>query len=93
MIDIAKEREFIQEVDQKTRRLELEKAKLEQAKVSTEQQMEQVINKMSALGCTPENIDEKIQEHSDKITALKSKMQSILGDKEDTPADNNEFSF
>lgn len=92
MIDIAKEREFIQEVDQKTRKLELEKAKLEQSKASTEQQMSQVVAKMTALGCTPENIDEKIQEHAGKITALKSKMQSILGEKEESN-DGDGFAF
>lgn len=92
MLDIAKEREFIQAVDQKTRRLELEKAKLEQSKASTEQQMSQVVAKMTALGCTPEDIDTKIQEHAGKITALKSKMQEILGDKEEAVA-NNDFAF
>lgn len=79
MIDIAKEREFIQEVDRKSRELELEKVKLEQNKKIIEEQLKQVVDKMEQLGCTPDTIDEKISEYETKIVSLKAKMQSILG--------------
>lgn len=82
MLDIAKEREFIQEVDKRTRVLELEKAKLEQNKAIIEEQKKQVIEKMASLGCTPEDIDSKIEQHTQKIVTLKSKIQSILGTSE-----------
>lgn len=78
MIDIANERAFIQEVDKKTRELELEKAKLEQNRTIVGEQLKQVSEKMASMGCGPENIDEMIQDKVNKITSLKAKMQSIL---------------
>ena len=78
MIDIAKEREFIQEVDRKTRELELKKAKLEQNKVMTEEQLKQVNDKMTQFGCTPDTIDEEIRVRTEKISALKGKMEAML---------------
>lgn len=78
MIDIAKEREFIQEVDRKTRELELKKAKLEQNKVMTEEQLKQVNEKMGQLGCTPDTIDDEINIRTEKILALKNKMETML---------------
>lgn len=78
MLDIQKEKAFIQEVDKKTRDLELEKAKLEQNKTIIEEQLNQIIQKMESLGCTPDNIDLKIQENESKIQALKTKMENIL---------------
>lgn len=83
MIDIQKEKAFIQEVDKKTRDLELEKAKLEQNRVMVEEQMAQIIQKMESLGCNPDNIDEKLNESEDKIQALKTKMENILNPKQD----------
>ena len=78
MIDIAKERAFIQEIDQKSMAMKVEKAKLEQNKAIIEEQLKQVVEKMEKLGCTPETIDQKISEYETKITMLKAKMQSIL---------------
>lgn len=88
MINIAEEKKFIQEVDRKTREMELEKAKLEQNKAIVEDQLRQVKEKMNQMGCTPETVSSKIQEHSDKIVALKAKMQSIL-----EPQHNEDMNF
>lgn len=83
MLDIQKEKAFIQEVDKKTRNLELEKAKLEQSKGIVEDQLRQITEKMDTLGCTPDNIDSKIEENVKKIEALKTKMENILNPKQD----------
>lgn len=80
-IDIEQEREYIKNVDEKMRALELEKAKLEQNKIIVEDQKRQVIEKMESLGCTPENIEEKINEYSSKVLELKTKMETILDPK------------
>lgn len=81
MLDIQKEKAFIQEVDKKTRNLELEKAKLEQSKGMVQDQLRQITEKMDTLGCTPDNIDSKIEESVKKIETLKAKMESILSPK------------
>jgi chromosome segregation ATPase len=91
MLDIAKEREFIQGVDRQTRDLELQKDKLEQNKKMVEGQMTKIIEKMTEIGTTPNDISKKIESHKANIDALKQKMQSILGVKEDSDDEPSPF--
>lgn len=90
-MDLKLEKKYIEDIDKKIRNLELEKVKLEQQKLYTENAINETLNKMKELGHTPETIDSGIKEMEGNITKLKTKINSILGIEEVDEDDSDPF--
>lgn len=77
-IDLNEARDFIAKAEQKSRELEVEKAKLEQKKEYSEKSLKENEEAMKELGCTPETIDEEIEKLSTSTAALRVKLEEKL---------------
>lgn len=78
MIDLNDARDFIKKVEERSRSLEVEKAKLEQQKEYTEKSLKENTKKMAELGCTPDNIDDEIKKLSSSAVTLRSRLETKL---------------
>lgn len=77
-MDLNEARKFIADSEQKSRELEVEKAKLEQKKEYTEKSLAENTEEMAKLGCTPENIDAEIEKLSAATSVLRAKLEEKL---------------
>lgn len=78
MINVNEGKQYIKNIEQRTRSLELEKAKLEQQREHSIKMMEETKQKITELGFTPETIDAGINKLSNDITVLRQKIDSVL---------------
>lgn len=78
MVDVQKERDFIKNVDNVIRDLEIKKAKLEQSRESLELELKDVEELMTKLGCTPETIEEKLNELESNVIKLKEAINAEI---------------
>ena len=77
-MDLNEAREFIAKTEQKSRELEVEKAKLEQQKEYTEKALKENEKAMKEYGCTPDTIENEINSLSETISSLRSKLEEKL---------------
>lgn len=81
-LDLQAEKKYIQGIEASIRNLELEKVKLEQQKEYAQNAIDESLKKMQELGFTPDTIDEGIDKCYETITVLKSKINKLLGIKD-----------
>lgn len=81
-LDLQAEKKYIQGIEANIRNLELEKVKLEQQKEYAQNAIDESLKKMQELGFTPDTIDEGIDKCYETITILKSKINKLLGIKD-----------
>lgn len=78
-MDLQKEREFLNKVNEKMRQLELDKAKTEERKKLNDAAVKECENKMQELGCTPDTIQGIIDTKTAKAEEIKAKINAVLG--------------
>lgn len=91
-LDLQAEKKYITDIETNVRKLELEKVKLDQQKEYAQNAINESLNKMEELGFTPETIDEGIEKVYGTIVTLKSKINSLLGVKEEG-VDDGDYPF
>lgn len=87
-LDLQAEKKYITSVEANVRNLELEKVKLDQQKEYAQNAINESLSKMEELGFTPETIDDGIEKVYGTIVTLKSKINKLLGVKEEGDEDS-----
>lgn len=77
-MNLNEARDFIAKVEQKSRELEVEKAKLEQKKEYSEKSLAENEEAMKEYGCTPDTIEDEIKKLDAASAALRSKLEEKL---------------
>ena len=77
-MDIKEARKFINDSNEKVRKLELQKAKTEERKKINDAALAECIEKMKSMGCTPETIQSIIDDKTSKAETIKNKIDQVL---------------
>lgn len=77
-MDIKEARQYANNISEKVRKLELQKAKTEERKKLNDAALADCIEKIKKMGCTPENLQSVIDDRTNKAETIKKKIDEVL---------------